>query len=153
MVERVGPAVALALAAGAPPAAAQQVVELGITAVATAADPAVVVAGGSLGVRTSARTRVSAALGAGTSDGDFAWRGELLGHFLLSPGRLRGAGLYGAGGVAVVGGPIAQGYLVLTLGVEGRPGGPRGWFLEAGLGGGARVAAGYRWRRGAGLGG
>jgi hypothetical protein len=54
--------------------------------------------------------------------------------------------LYGAGGVAVVGGPVEQGYLVLTLGLEDRPAARAGWFVEAGVGGGARLAAGYRWR-------
>jgi hypothetical protein len=136
--------------ASASTAAAQRVVELGPTVIATAADPAVLVAGGSVGIRTSGRSRLSAALAGGVSDGRFAWRGELLGHFLLSPGRLRGVGLYGAGGVAVAGGPVDQGYVVLTLGLEDRPGGRRGWFVEAGIGGGARLAAGYRWRRGSG---
>jgi hypothetical protein len=46
-----------------------------------------------------------------------------------------------------VGGPVDQGYVVVTLGVEARPGAPSGWFVEAGVGGGARLAMGYRWRR------
>jgi hypothetical protein len=55
-------------------------------------------------------------------------------------------GLYGAGGVAVAGGAVDQGYMVVTLGLEARPGARSGWFVEAGVGGGARLAAGYRWR-------
>jgi hypothetical protein len=55
--------------------------------------------------------------------------------------------VYGAGGVAVAGGPVDQGYVVLTLGIEGRPGARSGWFAEAGVGGGVRLALGYRWRR------
>jgi hypothetical protein len=145
-----GGALLAVILATAPPAAAQRVVELGLIAIGTAADPAVLVGGGWAGLRTSSRTRVSATLAAGGSDGAFAWRGELLGHFLLSPTRPRGVGLYGAGGVAVAGGPVDQGYLVLTLGLEDRPGGRRGWFVEAGIGGGARLAVGYRWRRGTG---
>jgi hypothetical protein len=143
-----GAALAATLLTGATPAVAQRVVELGVTAIGTTANPAVLVAGGSVGLRTSTRTRLSAALAGGTSDGDFAWRGELLGHFLLSPGRRTGVGLYGAGGVALAEGRVDQGYLVLTLGLEDRPGARRGWFVEAGLGGGARLAAGYRWRTG-----
>jgi hypothetical protein len=140
--------VALAgLATGAIEAAAQQVRELGVTGIATASDPALAVGGAYAGLRTSRRTRVSVAVGVGASDGDAAWRGELLAHFILSPARRHGAGLYGASGVAVVGGPVDQGYLVLTLGLEGRPGARSGWFVEAGVGGGARLAAGYRWRR------
>lgn len=136
-----------AAATAASPAAAQQVIELGITGIATAADPALVVAGGYGGLRTSRRTRLAAALGAGASDGRAAWRGELVAHFLLNPTRRRGAGVYGAGGVAVVGGPVDQGYLLLGLGLEARPGARAGWFVEAGVGGGVRLAAGFRWRR------
>jgi hypothetical protein len=126
---------------------AQSVPELGAIAMATASDPAIVAAGAYGGLRTSLRTRVSAAALAGVSQGEAAWRGELLAHFLLSPTRLRGAGVYGAGGIALVGGAVDRSYIVLTLGVEARPGASSGWFVEAGVGGGARLAAGYRWRR------
>jgi hypothetical protein len=126
--------------------AAQQVTEFGVMGIATASDPTLVVAGGYGAIRTSRRTRISAALGAGASDGRAAWRGELLAHFLLNPTRGWGVGVYGAGGLAAVGGAVDQGYLVLTLGLEARPGGRSGWFVEAGVGGGARLAAGVRWR-------
>ena len=132
---------ASALVAGSP-ASAQSVPELGVVAMATASDPALVAAGAYGGLRTSLRTRVSAAALAGVSGSEAAWRGELLVHFLLNPTRRTGAG-----GVAVVGGPVDQGYVVVTLGVESRPGAPSGWFVEAGVGGGARLAMGYRWRR------
>jgi hypothetical protein len=138
---------AAALRSGGAPAAAQQVSELGVMGIATASDPALVVAGGYGAIRTSRRTRISVDLGAGVSDGHAAWRGELLAYFLLNPTRRRGVGVYGAGGIAAVGGPVDQGYLVLTLGLETRPGGRAGWFVEAGVGGGVRVAAGVRWRR------
>ena len=121
--------------------------EVGVQAIGTAADPTVVV--GSLygAIRTSHRTRISAALGAGVSDGDGALRGELLAHFLLNPTRRTGAGVYGAGGIALAEVPVDQGYVVVTLGIEGRPGSRSGWFVEGGVGGGARLALGYRWRR------
>jgi hypothetical protein len=138
---------AAALGSEGAPVAAQQATEFGVMGIATASDPALVVGGGYGAIRTSQRTRISAGLGAGVSDGRAAWRGELLAHFLLNPTRRRGVGIYGAGGVAVVGGPVGQGYLVLTLGLEARPGGRSGWFVEAGVGGGARLAAGVRWRR------
>ena len=143
--------VLLAVALSEPsPATAQRAFELGVTSIATASDPALVVGGGYGAVRTSQRTRLSAALAAGVSDGRGAWRGELLAHFLLNPTRRRGMGVYGAGGVAAVGGPVDQGYLVLALGLEARPAARSGWFVEAGVGGGARLAAGFRWRRHAG---
>ena len=121
--------------------------ELGVQAIGTAADPAVAVGGVYGAIRTSHRTRVSVGLGAGVSDGDAAVRGELLVHFLLNPARRTGAGVYGAGGIAVAEGPVDQGYVVVTLGIEGRPGARSGWFVEGGVGGGARLALGYRWRR------
>jgi hypothetical protein len=138
---------AAALGSGGAPVAAQQVTEFGVMGIATASDPALVVAGGYAAIRTSGRTRISAGLGAGVGDGRAAWRGELLAHFLLNPTRQWGVGVYGAGGLAAVGGPVEQGFLVLTLGLEARPGARSGWFVEAGVGGGARLAAGLRWRR------
>lgn len=145
MVSRWGRLAAAALAAGCP-AAAQQVKELGVQLMGTWSDPALTIAGFTGALRITERTRVSVGLGAGVSDGEAAWRGELLGHFLLAPRRRTGVGPYAAGGVAVVGGPVERGYLVLTLGIEGRPGNRSGWFLEAGAGGGARIAAGWRRR-------
>jgi hypothetical protein len=139
------------LAAAAPLAAAplpaQRIPEVGIQGIATASDPALAVAGGYAGLRVSRRFRVSAAAGLGASDGEMAWRGELLAHFLLAPRARRGVGAYAAGGVAAVGGPVDEGYLVVALGLEARPGAGSGWFVEVGVGGGARLAAGYRWRR------
>ena len=137
---------AVAALAAATPAGAQQVKELGIQAIGTLSDPALAVAGAYAAWRPSARGRISAALGVGGSGGEAAWRGELLGHFLLAPGRKQGPGVYVAGGVGAVGGPADRGYLVLALGIENRPGSPSGWFAEVGVGGGPRLAAGYRWR-------
>jgi hypothetical protein len=128
-------------------AASQQVRELGVQAVATSSDPALAVAGGYAGLRTSGRTRFSVAGGVGVSDRELAWRAEALGHFLLNPDRRRGWGGYLAGGLAAVGGPVSRGYLVLGLGVEERPGAHSGWAAEAGIGGGVRIALAYRWRR------
>src|SRR5689334_7149714 len=144
---RAAAALLAGIALAPPPLAAQRVLELGVQGIGTAADPAVVLAGGLAALRTSLRTRCSVALAAGVSDGEAAWRGEALIHFLLNPTRRRGPALYGAGGVAVAGGPVDQGYVVVTLGLEQRPGARAGWFAEAGVGGGARLALGYRWRR------
>jgi len=134
---------ALTLAA---PLAGQQGRELGLQAVATSSDPSLFVGGLYGGIRTSTRTRLSALAGMGISSGDLAFRGEILGHFLLSPTRRRGAAIYLAGGVAAVGGPVDRGYLVLAAGLEDRPAAGSGWAVEAGVGGGVRLALGYRWR-------
>ncbi len=137
---------AAALAAAAPPTGAQQVSELGIQALGTLSDPTLAAGGLYAGWRPARRARVSASLGLGGSSGEVAWRGELLGHFLLAPTRREGVGGYLAAGVAAVGGPTDQGYLGRALGVESGPGGWSGWFAEAGGGGGARISAGWRWR-------
>lgn len=128
------------------PGAAQQAREIGLQAIATSSDPALAVAGAYGALRTAGRTRLSLSLGAGLSDGDLAWRGEVLGHFLLSPEQRHKAGFYFAGGIAAVEGPVSRGYLVLTVGVEERPRGGSGWAVEAGVGGGVRATVGYRWR-------
>ena len=139
--------VAASAALSATPGNTQQIGEIGIQGVVTASDPALAVLGAYGALRTSGRTRFSASVGGGASDGEFAWRAEALGHFLLSPDRRRGWGAYVAGGVAAVGGPVDRGYIVLTLGAEGRPGGSSGWVAEVGVGGGVRIGLGYRWRR------
>jgi hypothetical protein len=136
---------AAALTAGAP-LSAQQGRELGVQAIGTASDPALAVAALYAGLRTSSRTRVSASAGIGASSDQVAYRGEILGHFLLSPAKREGTGFYFAGGVAAVGGAVERGYLVLTIGVEQRPGAGAGWVAEAGVGGGVRLLLGYRWR-------
>jgi hypothetical protein len=141
------PSLAAAALVAAPAAAgAQQVKELGLQAVGAASDPGFLGAGGYGAWRPSRRARISATAAVGSMDGETAWRGEVLAHFLLAPRATRGLGVYGAGGVAVVGGPADEGYVVLTLGVETRPGTRSGWFAEAGVGGGARAAVGFRRR-------
>jgi len=132
---------------GEPPVAAQQANEIGVEALATIAEPGLVIGGGYGAIRISERARVSALLGAGVSRGELAWRGEVVGHFLVSPEPGRRWGAYLAGGLAAVGGPVERGYLVLGVGVEQRPQARSGWAGEIGLGGGVRVALGYRWRR------
>jgi hypothetical protein len=136
----------LTLAALAAGPAAAQTKELGLQAVATASDPAMAGGGVYAAWRPSRRARLSVGALVGGAGGELAWRGELLAHFLLTPVARRGIGFYGAGGIAAVAGPEEEGYLVLALGMETSPGAPSGWFAEAGVGGGARLAVGFRRR-------
>jgi hypothetical protein len=126
---------------------AQQVTELGGQAVVSLSNPVLGVGGLYGALRASARTRLSGFIAGGTSGGEFAWRAEALGHFLLSPDRRRGWGPYLAGGLAVVGGSREHGYIVLTAGIEEHPAAVSGWALELGVGGGFRLGLGYRWRQ------
>ncbi len=141
---------ALASGGGAAPLPAQggSVREAGLEAVVTAADPAVYTAGVTASIRPTVRTRIGLYAGGGvTGDGNGVGRAELLGQFLLNPRSTR-LGLYAGGGLAgVFASGADNGYLVLMLGIESRPGGKGGWFAEAGIGGGARIAAGFRWRK------
>jgi hypothetical protein len=128
-------------------AQAATVREAGLEAVVTAAEPAVYTAGVTASLRPAARARIALYAGGGVSDGAGVGRAELVAHFLLSP-RSTHPGVYGGGGIAgVFGSGYADGYVVLLVGIESAPGGRGGWFVEGGIGGGARLAAGYRWRK------
>ncbi len=93
------------------------------------------------------RARVSLLGGMDGGDGGTAGRAEALVQFLLAPDRKRGVGIYGAGGLAADVAQRTEVRLVALVGVEQAPGARKGWMLEAGVGGGWRFAAGWRWRR------
>jgi len=80
-----------------------------------------------------------------------AARGEALLSFSLDPLRERGPAPYIAGGVAVLGDATgSQEFLVAVLGLSINPAARRGWFVEAGVGGGVRLSVGVALRRIAG---
>ncbi|HEU5170501.1 MAG TPA: hypothetical protein VFU46_08180 [Gemmatimonadales bacterium] len=133
-------------AAGARQLVAQRVAELGVQGLIATSQPVLAVGGIYGALRVSGRVRLAATAGAGAAGGDAAGRAELLAHFMLNPAAARGAAVYAGGGVAAVAGPLEEGYLVVLLGIEAAPGRNSGWALEAGVGGGVRVTAGYRWR-------
>lgn len=121
-----------------------------VQALGTVAPAAEAFVGGGLGFMLRARSRVGLCLtaAAGGRNGNLAGRGEILLSFALDPVRQRGVAPYAAGGVAVVSDRVATGeYLVATLGLAGNPARRTGWFVEAGVGGGLRLAAGLALRR------
>ena len=121
--------------------------ELGVEAISLLGDRDAVGGGVFAAVRPGARARISLlAAGGGVAGRGFA-RGELLAHFLLAPGKRRGVAPYLAGGLAVMTASRTDARIVALLGFEGRPGARTGWVVEGGVGGGWRVAAGWRWRR------
>lgn len=144
--------VALGLLAGMPAAApAQRGTEAGLAGATLFSDAEFIGGGGVVALRPGGRLRLQLAGLAGDADG-LTLRGELSGQFLLAPSRTGGVGSYGFAGVAGTAGPTDAGYLLLGLGVEADPGGRHGWWIEAGVGGGVRIALGWRWRRlGAGV--
>lgn len=120
--------------------------ETGPVLLMVASTPGQWLAGGSIGWRVAPRTRLGGVVAAGTAGGRGALRGEVTGHFLLNPSAIRGASLYGGGGIAVLRGRARGEQMLVVLGLEARPGTRHGWVVEVGLGGGIRVAAGWRWR-------
>ena len=120
--------------------------EAGLHGLALLQDPEWLGGGGYAAWRPGGKPRLALTINAGSIDRHFSGRGELLAHFVLTPGKKPGVGLYALGGIAGVTGPRDQGYLVLGLGLERSPGGSSGWAIEAGVGGGARISVGWRWR-------
>jgi hypothetical protein len=139
------------LALGVPSlAAAQGWRETQLFSALVASKPATLLGGVGLAWRDQGRTRIGGALAAGTTaQGGWAGRAEVAWHFLLDPGRRQGGGLYGGGGAALTvrsGGRVRP-WVQLVLGFESAPAGPNGVFVEAGVGGGVRIAAGVRLRK------
>jgi len=100
------------------------------------------------GIRSNGRMRVALAASVGDLEGVMALRPEVTGSFHLNPYKERGVSVYGGGGVAVVlTEDESREYILALLGVESRPGAGAGWFAEVGLGGGLRIAAGFRIRQ------
>lgn len=106
--------VVLSLLLLASPLAAQTPREFGVEGVALLRDSSLL--GGAVygGVRVSHRMRVGLTAGLGGGDGGLGARGELAGHFLLSPDLKHGVGLYGGGGLALEQQDDTRGYLELV---------------------------------------
>jgi hypothetical protein len=141
---------ALALASAPAAARAQGWHERQLWAAALGSRPAVYGAGFGLAWRDVGRTRVGAALLAGaTGEGRGAARLEATWHFQLDPARQHGFAVYGGGGLALawVDGGTVTPWVQAVLGAETGPAARTGFFVEAGFGGGARLAAGVRWRK------
>lgn len=121
--------------------------EHGVQLVAASAPRATVVAGPSIAWRVGRRDRVVLQGGAGfEEEGAPAGRLEALWHFHLDPGALGKPGAYLGGGVGALVSDEWRGIVIVTVGLEGSPGGRAGWVVELGVGGGMRLALGYRWR-------
>lgn len=101
-----------------------------------------------VGYRGGGQSRVALAVAAGGAGNRAAARVQVTVQFLVTPAARSGAGLYGGIGVAIAGrrGTPGAGYLALLLGLEAAPGRRGGWYAEAGLAGGVRMAAGWRGR-------
>ena len=120
--------------------------EAGLIGSLAAADPAFIGGGASVALRPGHRLRLVATAMLGGQGSRTTGRGEISLNYLLEPARPHGIGVYGFAGIAGTTGTAGNGYLLLGVGAETAPGSAHGWLLEGGVGGGVRIAAGYRWR-------
>ena len=134
-------------------AAAQRLTatELGIGAVVSAARRTFVGGELGLGVRPGGQSRFALAVAAGSEAERAALRAQATLQFLITPAARRGVGPYAGFGAAFSArrGSPGQGFVALLIGIEGAPGrrtGWQNWYIECGLGGGVRAAAGWRLR-------
>ena len=105
-------------------------------------------AGGGLNLRTAGRTRLGFTASLGVLEGKASFRTEALVTYGVSPSQRRGPSPYLGGGVALsFTNSLSRQYLVVLVGVDWNSGTRVGWFLEGGVGGGLRFAAGARFRR------
>ncbi len=106
--------------------------------------------GGAVGMarRLGGQPRLAAQAALGTAGGQAGVRVEASAQFLLAPAARSGVGVYLGVGLAWQGvrGTSDATYLTALVGVEGAPGRRWGWYVESGVGGGIRAAAGIRWR-------
>lgn len=132
------------------PVAAQGWSETAAWATAVFSRPAFFGAGLAVSRRDAGRTRLGLAAAVGAENGaGLAGRLEGTWHLLLDPHKQSGNAIYAGGGAALAighDGRISPA-LELLLGVENAPAAPRGTFIEVGVGRGARVALGMRWRK------
>jgi hypothetical protein len=137
-----------AVAPGQAQVQAQGVRELQVQAIGVASRPGFGGGGGGLAFRDADRNRWQGVLAVGRLGAGVAARGDAVYHFLLDPRKRQGSALYGGGGLtAQLAGGRVRPYVLLVVGAENAPGGTGGLFLELGVGGGVRFAAGYRWRK------
>ncbi len=130
----------------AQPLAAQRGWDVAGQATALVRDSTLLAGALGAGVRFPRGLRLSATAGPGWLTPDrLAGRGEVLLAYHLYPLRPSRPGWYVAGGIAgeMASGDV-RGLLVALLGVEARPWRGGGLFAELGVGGGLRLAAGYR---------
>jgi len=99
-------------------------------------------------VRPGVQSRLVFRSGFGAEAGAAAVRAEGAAQFVLWPQSPSGVTPLASFGLAFRGAEHTHsaGYIVASLGVEQAPGRSRGWYVDAGIGGGFRVLAGVHWR-------
>lgn len=128
------------------PAVAQIAHERGAQITTASGKPAFLGAGVVWAWRPGLRDRLLLHGALGGAEHQGAVRVEAAWHFMLAPRTERSLGAYVGGGLAGQFAQTRHGWLLLIGGIEQNPGARKGWVLELGVGGGVRLALGYRWR-------
>jgi hypothetical protein len=130
----------------APPVAAQRGWDAQVHALVLARDSTLVTGGLGAGIRVGRGLRLAATMSGGWMAPDvMAGRSEVMVVYHLYPARPTRAGWYVGGGLAAeLARGRGRGLVQALLGVEARPWRGGGLFAEVGVGGGVRIAAGYR---------
>ena len=99
--------------------------------------------------RPSTESRIALAVAGGAAAGRAAARAQVTLQLLVNPSVRSGVGLYAGLGAAFIARreSAGQGFLAVLLGLEAAPGRRQSWYVELGLAGGVRAAAGWRVRR------
>lgn len=99
--------------------------------------------------RPGGQARVAVTADVGSAAGALALRLHTTAQFVLKPAARTGVTPYAGVGLAFAAarGSAGAGYVAALIGVERAPGRRRGWYVELGVGGGVRAAAGVRLRR------
>jgi hypothetical protein len=121
--------------------------EWGAQVTTTTGRPAFLGAGPAWAWRPGLRDRLQLHGALGAAEHQVAVRLEASWQFLLNPQTRKGVHAYVGGGIAGQFAESSHGWLLIVAGVEQSPAASRGWFAEAGIGGGVRIAIGFRWRR------
>lgn len=128
------------------PAAAQRGWDAQVHAIGVVSDSSFFGLGAGVGLRAGRGVGLGATTSAGWLAPDrIAGRAELLVYYHLPATRPGRPGVYGGAGVAAdAREDDLRGLAVVVIGVEAPPARQGGWFVEVGVGGGLRLAAGYR---------
>lgn len=142
-------ALALTAAAGVARAQGLTATEWSVGGTMVAARRTFLGAGVEVAHRPGGQMRAALAAAAGARDGAAALRIDAMAQFVVTPSARTGVTLSGGLGLAYAGARKTRGaaWATAQLGAEAAAGRRRAWFVELGLGGGLRVAAGWRWRR------
>lgn len=133
---------------GVPPAWAQRATEFQMHGLGTFGDDQFWGGGLGIALRSQGRMRAGIYTSVGAFEGEVAVRPEGILSFHLNPYRRSGVSPYAGGGIALLLiRDASREYIVGVIGIEWRPGTGSGWFVEAGIGGGVRLALGHQLRR------